>query len=138
MLLSSLNIFFMFTRFSLVSFGGLLSILPEIERCLVVENHWLTHQEFMQYYVMAQLAPGPNMVVCSMIGYKLCGLFGLLAAFLGIYGPAFLIVSIVFLFFQKLRKYPIVSKLELSLRPAILGLTVGSFAKIGFDLFSQL
>lgn len=133
-MISTLTIFILFARLSLISFGGLMSILPEMEKQLVLENHWFTHQEFMQYYLMAQLAPGPNMVICSLLGFKLHGIPGLIAAFLGVYGPAFFFVALLFFCYNNLRKNEFVRGMEMSLRPTILGITMASLLKIGIDL----
>lgn len=69
-----------FAELSLQAFGGGNSILPEMQRQVVAVHPWLTASEFASLYALAQAAPGPNMLVSTLIGWRVAGLPGALVA----------------------------------------------------------
>ena len=84
----ALEVFAVFLRFGLLSFGGALGILPEIEREVVLQRAWLEPRVFTDGYALAQFSPGPNMLAVAFYGFKIAGLPGALGAFLGMFTPA--------------------------------------------------
>jgi chromate transporter len=86
-----LQIFLRFAGISLLAVGGATAALPEAQRQIVGELHWLTGAEFAETFAIAQTSPGPNVIVFSLFGWRLAGLAGLLAATLGIVGPSSLL-----------------------------------------------
>jgi len=77
-----------FTLLSLVAVGGITSVIPEIHRTVVEVNHWVTDAEFTQMFVIARAAPGPNMLVVTLIGWQVAGLPGALVATAAICVPS--------------------------------------------------
>jgi chromate transporter len=69
-----------FAALSLISFGGISSILPEMQRIVVDVKGWVTAAEFTQLFAVSQAAPGPNILFTSLIGWKIAGLAGALVA----------------------------------------------------------
>ena len=65
-----------FALLSLVSVGGLPSVMPELQRFVVDLKGWLTPEEFIQAFAVGQAAPGPNVLIASLIGWKVGGLPG--------------------------------------------------------------
>jgi chromate transporter len=122
----NLEIFWVFFRISLLSFGGVFGVLPELERNVVVEQGWLTHDRFIQSYVVSQFVPGPNMAMCPLIGYWVNGWGGFVAGFFGIYTGPFLVMGLALYFFMKFRNIDWVLRLERALRPLVFGLTFAS------------
>jgi chromate transporter len=82
-----LDLFVTFAYLGLISAGGTMTIIPEMERQVVVVHGWLTHQAFVEAYALGQFAPGPNMLHVFLIGYRVAALPGALAAGLGMFGP---------------------------------------------------
>lgn len=75
------DLFWSFTRLALQGFGGVVAI---VQRELVEEKQWLTRDEFLEDWAVAQLLPGPNVVNLSMmIGDRYFGLRGALVALAG-------------------------------------------------------
>ena len=68
-----------FALLSLVAFGGGNATLPEMHRIVVEQNHWLTDATFAELFAIAQAAPGPNILVVSLIGLQLAGIPGFFA-----------------------------------------------------------
>jgi len=93
-------------QLSLLAFGGGNSVVPEMQRQLVDVQHWMTAREFAALYALAQAAPGPNMLVCSLIGWRVAGLPGALVATLGICGPSGLLTYAVSSAWYRFREAP--------------------------------
>lgn len=83
-----LELFLYFALLSLLAVGGVSSIMPEMQRIVVESRHWVSAAEFTQLFAISQAAPGPNVLIASLIGWKLAGLAGALVALAGICGPA--------------------------------------------------
>lgn len=84
------DLFWSFTKLALQGFGGVLAI---VQRELVEKKQWLTREEFVEDWAVAQILPGPNVVNLSlMIGGRYFGLRGALAALAGMLTFPLLIV----------------------------------------------
>src|SRR5262249_21957134 len=56
--------------------------------------HWMSDRQFADLYAIAQVTPGPNVIVVTLIGYQVAGLSGALVATLSMVAP-----TCVFAFF---------------------------------------
>ena len=75
------DLFLSFTWLALQGFGGVVAI---VQRELVERKRWLTQDEFLEDWAVAQVMPGPNVVNLSMmIGARYFGLRGAMAALAG-------------------------------------------------------
>ena len=84
------DLFWSFTWLALQGFGGVLAV---VQRELVEKKRWLTREEFLEDWAVAQILPGPNVVNLSlMIGERYFGLRGALAALAGMLAFPLLIV----------------------------------------------
>jgi chromate transporter len=81
------RLFLEFALLSLVAFGGATALLPEMHRVVVDNHHWLDDATFTHLYAIAQAAPGPNVLVVTLIGWEVAGLAGALAATLAMCLP---------------------------------------------------
>lgn len=128
----SLNaqIFWVFLKMGFLSFGGVFGALPELERMVVREQHWVTAERFVQAYVIGQIVPGPNMAMCPLIGYWVNGVPGFLAAFAGIYTAPLLVITIAYSAYRRSRENEHVRRAERALRPVILGLLVAASLRL--------
>ena len=81
------DLFFEFALLSFVAFGGATALLPEMHRVVVDNHHWLDDTTFTHLYAIAQAAPGPNVLVVTLIGWEVAGLAGALAATLAMCLP---------------------------------------------------
>ena len=77
-----------FAMLSLVSIGGINVLLPEIRRQVVDVHGWMTDAVFAHTFAIASAAPGPNVIVVSLIGWQVAGWPGLLVATLAIMIPS--------------------------------------------------
>ena len=79
---SKSELFIAFSWLALQGFGGVLAV---VQRELVEKKRWLTPQEFIEDWAVAQTLPGPNVVNLSlMFGGRYFGLAGALSALAGI------------------------------------------------------
>lgn len=84
------TLFWSFTGLALQGFGGVLAI---VQRELVEKKKWLTLDEFLEDWAVAQILPGPNVVNLSlMIGDRYFGWKGALVALAGMLAFPLLIV----------------------------------------------
>jgi len=77
-----------FAVLSLVSIGGANAVLPEIRRQIVDVQGWMNDGVFANLFAISNAAPGPNIILVSLIGWQLAGLAGLLVATLAIMIPS--------------------------------------------------
>ncbi len=77
-----------FCVLSVFSVGGLPSVMPEMQRYVVEVKEWMSPAEFMQAFAVGQAAPGPNMLITSLVGWHVAGLTGALVALAAMCGPA--------------------------------------------------
>jgi chromate transporter len=76
------DLFVSFTLLALQGFGG---VLPVVQREIVDRKRWLSQEEFVEDWAVAQIMPGPNVVNLSlMIGGRHFGFSGALAALAGL------------------------------------------------------
>jgi chromate transporter len=76
------DLFVSFTLLALQGFGGVLAV---VQRELVERKGWLTEDEFVEDWAVAQVLPGPNVINLSMmVGARHFGLAGAMAALGGI------------------------------------------------------
>lgn len=77
-----------FAMLSLVSIGGANAVLPEIRRQVVDVQGWMNDAAFANLFAISHAAPGPNIILVSLIGWQLAGVAGLLVATLAIMIPS--------------------------------------------------
>jgi chromate transporter len=90
---SKTDLFVSFTVLALQGFGGVLAV---VQRELVDKKQWLTRDEFVEDWAVAQILPGPNVVNLSlMIGGRHFGIAGALAALSGLLLAPTLLVLLI-------------------------------------------
>jgi chromate transporter len=72
---------------SLFAVGGANAAIPEMHRIAVEVQHWMTDKQFADVFAIAQLSPGPNVLIVSLIGYTVAGVAGALVATLSMCVP---------------------------------------------------
>lgn len=77
-----------FAPLSLVAVGGGASVLPDIQRQAVDIHHWLSARDFVDYFAISRAAPGPGSMLVTLIGWRVDGWLGALAATLALMVPS--------------------------------------------------
>jgi chromate transporter len=120
------GLFLRFCLFSIMAVGGANALLPEIYRHAVVMDHWITSAEFATLFAISQAAPGPNVLIVALIGWKLQGLPGALACLVGMVLPSSLLAFGVGKLWYRFRESSWRKALERGLAPISVGLILGS------------
>ena len=91
------DLFISFTLLALQGFGGVVAV---VQRELVENKRWLTREEFVEDWAVAQVMPGPNVVnIAMMIGDRHFGLRGALVAMAGMLTvPMLVVLSLGFVY----------------------------------------
>lgn len=92
-LLDILKLFGIFFKIGLFSFGGGYAMLSLIEAELVKKQKWITHDELSDIFAIAESTPGPIAInTATYIGVKRCGIFGGIAATIGVVIPSLVVI----------------------------------------------
>ncbi|NEO99359.1 MAG: chromate transporter [Symploca sp. SIO2E9] len=90
-----LELFFTFAYLDIISIGGAIAMVPEMERQVVLVHGWISHQAFVDAVALGLLVPGPNMLHVLHIGNQVAGWQGALASGLGMFVPTSLLLASV-------------------------------------------
>jgi chromate transporter len=97
------NLAVLLIRIDLTAFGGGFASIPLMLHEVVDIHRWMGAGTFMDGIVLGQVTPGPIVITATFIGYLLQGPLGGLIATISIFLPSFLIVMVIFPFFDRLR-----------------------------------
>jgi chromate transporter len=122
-----------FLQVGLFSFGGGYGILPVIQQQVVVENHWLTMQEFTDVITISQMTPGPiSLNASTFVGMRMAGVPGAILATFSCVLPTSVLALIVGYYYYKYRSMTLVKGVFEGLRPAVVSLIASSGISILF------
>ena len=126
------DLFVSFTLLALQGFGGVLAV---VQRELVERKRWMTREEFVEDWAVAQIMPGPNVVNLSlMIGARYFGLRGALAALAGMLTfPLVVVLGLAWLYGQFAGQPQIAGALR-----GMGAVAAGLIAATGLKLFGAL
>jgi chromate transporter len=125
------DLFAQFALLSLVAFGGVTALLPELHRLVVEQRQWMDDATFAQLYAIAQAAPGPNLLVVTLIGWKVAGLAGAVVATLAICLPMSVVIYFLFRNWERFRDAPWRMAVQTGVAPLAVGLVFASGWFIG-------
>src|SRR5580698_3388017 len=92
------EIFLEFLIIGATSFGG---VVPYLRGSLVTKNHWVDDKEFVEMLSISQSLPGLNATnMAVLVGEKLHGALGSIAAIIGICLPGAVLMYIVGIFYR--------------------------------------
>ena len=109
---------------SLIAFGGMPAVMPEMQRLVVEVKAWTTESEFIQLFAIAQAAPGPNVLIVSLIGWKAAGLLGAIVALLAVCAPAAVLSWWVADLWERFKDSPWRIAIQKAIAPLVVGLTL--------------
>jgi chromate transporter len=117
-----LTLFGYFALLSLFAVGGANAAIPEMHRIAVDVMHWMSDRQFADNFAIAQLSPGPNVIVVTLIGYHVAGLAGAAVATVGMCGPTCLLAFFVARVWDRFKDAPWRMAIQAGLVPVSLGL----------------
>lgn len=128
-----IKLYMIFFRIGLFSIGGGYVMLPMLRREMVEDRGWLTDDELIDYYAIAQATPGIIAVnTATFVGYKRRGVPGAVASTAGMVSPSLIIITVIAVFFAQFQDIPAVQRAFRGVRVAVavlLSFTVASLIK---------
>jgi len=116
----------LFARMSLLAVGGVNSTVPEIAREVVTVRHWVTPEQFAQLFAISNAAPGPNVMIATVIGARMAGVFGGLVATLAIILPSGVMVILASKLWDRYRETRWRGIIQRALLPISAGLLISA------------
>jgi chromate transporter len=107
-------------------FGSGLAIVPFLHSGVVIENQWLTEQQFLDAVAVAMITPGPVVITVGFIGYLVDGFLGALVAALATFLPCYLFTIAMAPYFKKIAQNKPVKAFVNGITAAVVGALVGS------------
>jgi chromate transporter len=120
----------LFAQLSLVAFGGGNTVLPEMHRQVVEVHHWTTNAEFAALFALAQAAPGPNMMIVTLIGWHVAGWAGMLVTTVAMFGPSSIVTAVALRLWRRFKDQSWRRAIQTGLVPISVGLVAASAALI--------
>jgi chromate transporter len=120
-----------FATLSLVAVGGANAVVPDIHRQVVETLGWMDDATFANLFAIAQAAPGPNVLVVSLIGWHMAGFSGLMVATLAMILPSSLLAFTTGRLLNRLSDAPWVVITKAGLVPLAIGLILSSGVVMG-------
>ncbi len=117
-----------YAQLSLLAFGGANAVLPDMQRQVVDVHHWMNAQQFAALFALAQAAPGPNMMVVSLVGWQVAGIWGALVTTAAIAVPASVLTFLVSGVWYRFKDAPWRKAAQMGLQPVTAGLIMASAA----------
>ncbi|MDI3281092.1 MAG: chromate transporter [Bacillota bacterium] len=117
------RLFLSFLRIGTFTLGGGWAMLPLIQSEVVDKQKWLEEREFVDLLALAQSVPGAVAVnTAVMVGYRVAGAWGLLAAVAGAVLPSLLVILLIAPYLVRWRAHPLVGQAFAGVRPAVVAL----------------
>ena len=115
-----------FVVLSLVAFGGANAVVPEMHRQSVELHHWMSDGQFANLFAIAQAAPGPNVLISTLIGWKVSGVVGGVVATVAMCAPSCVLTYFAAKVWDRHRDAPWRAALASGLTPVTVGLVLAS------------
>lgn len=119
-----------FSQLSLLAFGGGNTILPEMQRQVVDVHHWMPASEFSALFALAQAAPGPNLMIVTLVGWHVAGWAGMLVTSVAKFGPSSLVTIVALHLWDRFKDRPWRRHAQSGLIPVTAGIVAASAALI--------
>jgi chromate transporter len=115
-----------FALLSLLTVGGVTAVLPEMHREAVELRHWMSDAEFASLFAIAQATPGPNMLVVTLVGWRVAGFAGGLVATAAMCVPTALLTFLTLSLWDRFKARPWRAAVQNGLTPIMVGLVAAS------------
>ena len=134
-----LDLFLTFFKMGAMTFGGGYAMIPLVERELIKKRGWITMDEVMDYYTIAQITPGLIGVnLATFVGCKKKNALGGILATLGYVLPSATIIMAVALFISNFAELPVVQHAFTGIRIAVGALILDTVIKMVKGAFKDV
>ena len=111
---------------SLLALGGANAVVPEMHRQAVELRGWMSEREFADMFAMSQAAPGPNVMLVTLIGYHVAGVAGAVVTTLAMCGPTAVLAHFLGRTWDRFKDAPWRMAVQAGLVPISVGLVGAS------------
>jgi chromate transporter len=115
-----------FALLSLFAIGGANAAIPEMQRVAVEIERWMTDRQFSDLFAIAQVTPGPNVIITTLIGYQVAGIAGAMVATVAMVGPTCIATYFLTRVWDRFRDAPLRVAIQAGLVPVSIGLLAAS------------
>lgn len=115
-----------FAIMALLALGGANAVVPEMHRQAVELRGWMSEREFADMFAISQAAPGPNVMIVTLIGYHVAGVAGALVATFAMCGPTAVLAHYLGNIWDRFRDKPWRIAVQAGLVPISVGLVGAS------------
>ncbi len=127
-----LTLFLSTLYLSAFTFGGGYVIVTLLKNKFVDELHWIDDEEMLDLVAIAQSSPGAIAVNGAIVvGYKLCGIPGILCAVLGAIIPPFVILTIVSMFYNAFKSNFVIQALLSGMKSGVAAVIISVVYDMG-------
>jgi chromate transporter len=110
---------------SLISFGGVPGVLPDLQHFVVAAHGWMSDQEFANCFAIVQALPGPNMILLmGFVGWKIGGVPTALAGAVASFVPSCAFAYLAFGWWERFRDTLWQRRVRRGLAPVVIGLII--------------
>lgn len=96
------DLYIVFFRIGIVTFGGGLTMLPILKHEIVDKKHWCSEAQLLDCYAVGQCTPGIIAVnTATYVGYLQKGVLGGIWATFGMVSPSLIIITLVAAFLRQ-------------------------------------
>ena len=128
-----LQLALLFAKLSLLAVGGAGATVPEMARQTVNIRHWLTPAQFSQLYAISNSAPGPNVLVSTILGAHVAGVPGGIVATMAMIIPSCTLAVLVSRFLERHAASRWRRVLQAALLPITAGLVLAAAIVLGLQ-----
>lgn len=111
-----------FAIMSLLALGGANAVVPEIHRQAVEFRGWMTDRQFTDMFAISQAAPGPNVMIVTLVGFHVAGLPGAIVSTLSMCGPTAVLATFLARTWDRFKTAPWRIAVQAGLVPISVGL----------------
>lgn len=135
-----LKLFLSFLKVGFFAVGGAYSFLPLIEKEVVQKYNWLSKEEFLDVLSIVKIFPGAiSIKYATYTGYKIAGIWGVVAANVGNFLAPALLVALASLIYLKYKERPQVKSAFNMIELAVFAMIIAlAFQTVSIDKLTQL
>lgn len=119
-----LELFWHYLLLCSIAFGGVPTVIPDMQRYVVEVHPWMTAQEFGELFALVQVAPGPGVMFVTALGWVIAGWPGAVLLTIAMFLPGILMTSLMIRFNTLDAKARFGRALRRGLAPVTIGLAL--------------
>lgn len=130
-----LSLFLATLKIGIFAFGGGYAILALMENEFLEKRNWIEESEFTNVVAIAESTPGPIAVnAATYVGYKIKGFIGSVVATVGVCLPAFLLMLLVSVFYDRFMEIPLINSAFKGVQVCVIFI----IGKVGFKMLKKM